>query len=230
MMMMMMQAEHSAAAQPTRPKRIRRSTGPYKAADARREAILDAAIEHFAAWGFFNSSVPKIAAQVGLTKTGLLHHFGSKEGLLQAVLELREQRGTEAFFDLDQILDPIDYFQRIVAQAAFNETQPGLTHMFSILAAEASNPEHPAHDYFEQRYRRIIGASASLLRSAVSAGSLRPDADPEQLASEIIGVLDGFVVQWALARPQFSLHARVHSYLDRLARSITSDARGLPAR
>lgn len=224
-----MHAERSGETQPSRPKRVRRSTGPYKAADATREAILDTAIEHFAAWGFFNSSVPKIAAEVGLTKTGLLHHFGSKEGLLEAVLELREQRGTQAFFDLDQIVDPIDYFEQIAAQAAFNETQPGLTQMFSILAAEAANPEHPAHDYFEQRYRRIIDASAGILHTAVSAGSLRPDVDPEQLASEIIGVLDGFVVQWGLARPQFSLHARVRSYLDRLARSITSDARGLSA-
>ena len=72
-----------------RPKRVRR-TGPYKAADARRQAILDTAIEHFAQWGYFNSSIPKIAADVGMTKAGLIHHFGSKEALLSAVLEVRE--------------------------------------------------------------------------------------------------------------------------------------------
>lgn len=222
---MTMQTEETRPTQGTRP-RVRR-TGPYKAADARREAILETAIEHFAQWGYFNSSMPKIAAEVGVTKAGLVHHFGSKEILLSAVLELREQRAMSAFFTEDSTNDPVRYFQQIAAQAAFNETQPGLTQMFSVLAAESSNPEHPAHEYFQQRYDRIIDASSQILARMVAAGKLVPETDVRQTASEILAVADGYTVQWALAGPPFSLHDRIYNYLDRLARAITPEHRGL---
>ena len=222
---MTMQTEASEAVVP-RPKRVRR-TGPYKAADARRQAILEAAIQHFAQWGYFNSSIPKIAAHVGMTKAGLIHHFGSKEALLSAVLELREQRALRTFFSEDTADDPVRYFRQVAAQAAFNESEPGLTQMFSVLAAESSNPEHPAHDYFQQRYARIVDGSSHVLARMVSAGTLLPGTDVRQVASEILAVVDGFTVQWALAGPPFSLHDRVHNYLDRLARSLTPGSRGL---
>jgi AcrR family transcriptional regulator len=209
------------------PARVRR-TGPYKAADARREAILDAAIEHFALWGYFNSSVPKIAADVGVTKAGLIHHFASKEVLLSAVLELREQRAVTAFYSGEGSQNPSHYFGQIAVQAAFNESQPGLTQMFSVLAAEASNPEHPAHEYFVQRYERITEAIADILTEMVVAGTLLPETDVHQIAREILAVVDGFTVQWALATSTFSLHDSVRSYLDRLLRTITPGGRGLP--
>ncbi|MDF9277932.1 TetR/AcrR family transcriptional regulator [Arthrobacter sp. EH-1B-1] len=222
---MTMQTEDSQTTAP-RPKRVRR-TGPYKAGDARREAILEAAIEHFSQWGYFNSSMPKIAAEVGLTKAGLIHHFGSKEALLSAVLELRDQRAVSAFFAEDFRNDPLRYFRQVAAQAAFNESQPGLTQMFTILAAESSNEEHPAHEFFRQRYANIIEHTSALLDKMVAAGTLLPGTDVRQVASEMLAVVDGFTIQWALAKPPISLHDTIRNYLDRLAKSITTNGRGL---
>ncbi|QSZ48652.1 hypothetical protein AYX22_09705 [Arthrobacter sp. D5-1] len=209
-----------------RPKRVRR-TGPYKAADARRQAILETAIEHFAQWGYFNSSMPKIAADVGLTKAGLMHHFASKEELLAAVLELRDQRAIAAFFAEDFQNDPVKYFGQVAAQAAFNETQPGLTQMFTVLAAEASNEEHPAHEYFQRRYKSIIEAASGILTPMIAAGALREGTDVRQVAAEVLAVVDGFTIQWAFDKANTSLHSMVFNYLDRLSRSVTPDGRGL---
>lgn len=220
---MTMQTEEQPTPAPARTRR----TGPYKAADARREAILEAAIEHFAQWGYFNSSIPKIAADVGVTKAGLIHHFPTKEVLLSAVLELREQRAVKAFYADDSLLDPENYFRQIAAQAAFNETQPGLTQMFSVLAAESSNPEHPAHEYFRVRYSSVITHIARILDRMAAAGTIHGDTDSRPIAAEILAVVDGFTIQWALAGPPFSLHDNVRQYLDRLLRTITPDARGL---
>ncbi|WP_024820775.1 TetR/AcrR family transcriptional regulator [Arthrobacter sp. 31Y] len=209
-----------------RPKRVRR-TGPYKAADARRQTILETAIEHFAQWGYFNSSMPKIAADVGLTKAGLMHHFGSKEELLSAVLELRDQRAISAFFAEDFQNDPVRYFGQVAAQAAFNESQPGLTQMFTVLAAESSNEEHPAHQYFQQRYESIVEAASGILTPMIAAGTLRQGTDVRQVAAEILAVVDGFTIQWALDKTNTSLHSTVFNYVDRLSRSVTTDGRGL---
>ena len=53
----------------------------------RRARILDAALVLFAEQGFVRTSLSMIAERVGITHAGILHHFGSKEGVLRALLE-----------------------------------------------------------------------------------------------------------------------------------------------
>jgi AcrR family transcriptional regulator len=52
-----------------------------------RERILDAALSSIAAKGYDGTSLDGLANGVGFTKQTILHHFGSKDGLLRAVLE-----------------------------------------------------------------------------------------------------------------------------------------------
>src|SRR4051795_10444092 len=54
------------------------------AAEVTRTRLIDAAIERFAADGL-GASFDAVAADVGVTKGALYHHFGSKEGLVGAV-------------------------------------------------------------------------------------------------------------------------------------------------
>jgi len=44
-------------------------------------------MELFAEHGFVLTSLPMISERVGITHAGILHHFGSKEGVLRALLE-----------------------------------------------------------------------------------------------------------------------------------------------
>ena len=52
----------------------------------RRSAILNAAVECFGTLGYYGTSLQRIATMVNLTKPGVLHYIGSKEGLLHQVL------------------------------------------------------------------------------------------------------------------------------------------------
>ena len=61
----------------------------------RRSEILNAAVECFGTLGYYGTSLQKIATMVGLTKAGVLHYVGSKEGLLHAVLDEMYDRETE---------------------------------------------------------------------------------------------------------------------------------------
>ena len=61
----------------------------------RRTAILNAAVESFGTLGYYGTSLQKIATMVGLTKAGVLHYVGSKEGLLTTVLNEMYDRETE---------------------------------------------------------------------------------------------------------------------------------------
>ena len=59
----------------------------YAKGIARREQILDRAIEVFARRGSARTSLRAIAREVGVTHAALSHHFGSLEALLVAVCE-----------------------------------------------------------------------------------------------------------------------------------------------
>jgi AcrR family transcriptional regulator len=58
----------------------------------RRRQLLDALVEEFAAGGVGDRSLRDIAAAVGTSHRMLLHHFGSREDLLVAVVEQVERR------------------------------------------------------------------------------------------------------------------------------------------
>lgn len=56
-----------------------------------RQRLLDAAIEYFAREGVGDSSLRQIAAAIGSSHRMLIYHFGSREGLLEAVVEELER-------------------------------------------------------------------------------------------------------------------------------------------
>lgn len=56
-----------------------------------RERLLAAAVEYFAAEGIGHNSFRQIAAALGTSHRMLTYHFGSREGLLSAVVEVLEQ-------------------------------------------------------------------------------------------------------------------------------------------
>jgi AcrR family transcriptional regulator len=58
----------------------------------RRRELLDALIEEFADGGIGDRSLREVAAAVGTSHRMLLHHFGSRDALLVAIVEQVEQR------------------------------------------------------------------------------------------------------------------------------------------
>lgn len=58
-----------------------------KDAAATRARILDGALVSFSARGYGATSLDSLAGGLGLRKQTILHHFGTKEGLLMAVVD-----------------------------------------------------------------------------------------------------------------------------------------------
>lgn len=56
-------------------------------AEATTSALLDIAMQKFAAVGYAASNLEEIVHEAGLTRGALYHHFGSKHGLFLAVVE-----------------------------------------------------------------------------------------------------------------------------------------------
>ncbi|MFF3500577.1 TetR/AcrR family transcriptional regulator [Streptomyces sp. NPDC003247] len=214
--------------QDTKPRRTV-ARGGYAVGDERRARILDVAVGHFAQWGFHASSLARIAKDVGITQGGLLHHFRSKEDLLVSVLRHSDEQDVARFFSPGP-RTAVEAFEALIDLARYNAARPGRTKMFNVLAAEAGETGHPAHDYFVRRYRLVVDQVADTLRAAVARGELAADTDCEGTASEIAAVMDGLQLQWALALGTYDMPGRLRTYLDRLLRALTVDGSGLPAR
>jgi AcrR family transcriptional regulator len=178
--------------------------GGYAKGDARRELIVDVASEIFGTQGFRAATMLQIAAACGISRTGLLHHFPTKESLLGAVLARRDHRPT----DPDAVTDTVDgraMLRRLLSVVEHNATQPQIVNLFSVLSAEAGDPSHPAHDYFSERYVRLRAELEQALTQLARAGELVPGNDPRALAVEIVALMDGLQVQWVLAPDQIDM-------------------------
>ena len=166
----------------------------------RRSAILNAAVECFGTLGYYGTSLQRIATMVNLTKPGVLHYVGSKEGLLHAVLDEMYDRETEdvtAGMVRDERPLIAEMWRRTVA---VNAKRPELVHMFSTLSAEALDPAHPAHDYFADRERRTVTMALNI------NWAVPEDVNVEHVLQAGFSMMDGLQLRW-LRSPGQDLNA-----------------------
>jgi AcrR family transcriptional regulator len=94
-------------------------TGEHRRTSGGRAALLQRAVDHFAEHGVGDTSVRALAEQIGTSHRMLLYHFGSREGLLAAVVDQVEAaaRATLATqrADADPSADPVEQGMRFWA-------------------------------------------------------------------------------------------------------------------
>lgn len=180
----------SAKNDTTNPKRVRRN---------RKEEILERAAELFAEHGFQGATLSQLSEALGLTEPGILHYFPSKIHLLQGVLEYHEQKDADRYLKLlqDEEKNVPELFDLLDGLVARNEKIPGLIRLFTVLVGESVRSNHPSHDYFVDRYRRVREAYVNQF-FALSKTQIRPDVNLEELAALIMAVMDGLQIQWLL--------------------------------
>lgn len=168
----------------------------YAKGRAKRREIVEQATAVFGELGYRGTSLRDVAARCGISHTGLLHHFPSKEALLQAVLQQRD-RIDRAWMD-DTGSHGLDGLRRLVELVALNATRRGIVESFTVLSAEAASKDHPAHDYFVQRYHDSIATNARTYDQARAIGALHPSVDPDAAARHLTALMDGLQLQWLL--------------------------------
>ena len=161
-----MTTEVTTASTPSSPR-----SGGYAKGRATREEILDAAMQLFGEVGYHTASLREVASRVGISHPGLLHHFPSKAALLEAVLTRRDEID-EALFAAD-VAAGRDYFDSLSMLIERNAARPGIVELFATLSAEATSPDHPAHAYFQNRYRTVVELSLAEFERWRDLGRLR---------------------------------------------------------
>ena len=159
---------------------------------ARREAILRAATETLAVDGHRNSTLRAIARALEVEPAHILYYFDSREELLQAVIERWDD---DAIAAAGGAVDERAALNFYVATIRHNLEIPGIVHLYLTLAAEAVHPEHTAHTYFLERFRRARVLLGDGIRFEQSAGLIAPDYDADFEARKLIALADGLQLQ-----------------------------------
>lgn len=168
----------------------------YAKGRAKRAEIIDRATALFGEAGYRGVSLREIAARCAISHPGLLHHFATKEALLTAVLERRDDEDEERF--IAQAGGGVDQLRRVVALAAHNEQRRGIVELYAVLSAEATAADHPAHDFFVRRYRTTIATMTGAYAQAAVQGALHASVAPAIAARELVALMDGLQLQWLL--------------------------------
>jgi AcrR family transcriptional regulator len=186
--------------------------GPYAKGKAKRAEILDVALEVIARDGYTSATVKHLADAVGLSQNGLLHYFGSKDALFLEILRHRDER-VAIEVDVEHRDVAADFVDRILRAVDDEGSSPGMIQLALRVAGEATEPDHPAHEFLRLRYEAIRLVVRDAVGRLQADGRLSPDVDAAAVSALLFAAWDGLQIQWMYDK---TIDIRAHlSYLVR---------------
>lgn len=199
--------------------------GPHRPADERRAQLLDAAVEILREQGLRGLTTRAVTARAGVTH-GIFHYcFGSKQGLVRALLE-RELTGTlDSAWGAATAADDVRtaLHQGLLAQLDRVRADPGrLVLLDELVRAARQDPDLEDPAAWEQtRYLTEIEARLDTWARTADLVWLAPTAD---VAALVLATADGTVRAWLVDRDD----DRARRTVDAAAAAIGSLARPRP--
>jgi len=163
-----------------------------------REHLLQAAFREIYRYGFQSAGIDTILAATNVTKGALYYHFKSKEALGYAIIEEIVAKLTRDRWMLplqrSKDKDPIDTLISIVRAIPHRPRDVKRGCPLVNLAQEMSQLD----EQFRKRLERIFHAwqegIAMALRKGQSEGTVRRDLNPDETASFLIAMVEGYEV------------------------------------
>jgi len=185
----------------------RRSQAERTATATRR--MLRAAGSLIARQGYTKTSLAQVGKEAGYTGGLVSHRFGSKEGLLRALVgEImgrfhadQLQPVTEGRTGLEALCAFADaYLQELVAREERMRT-------LYVLMGESLGPVSEINPVFAELNTEFRINARSWIAQGVQRGEIRPEVDPDAEAALFVGKLRGVAMQWMAEPGCFDLEA-----------------------
>ena len=198
-----------------------------------RQAILTHAAQLASAEGLGAVSLQRLATDLGISKSGLFAHFGSKEELQLATVEeasriftrevlkpgLRQQAGLGRLWAMCSSY--LSYLKRGVFTGGC---------FFEAALAEFDSKPGAVRDAVVARRGYWVESLARAVRGAQAAGEVLADIEPEQLAWELDWILVGANSRFLVDGGNVVFERARRALRDRLERAATESAPRLPNR
>jgi AcrR family transcriptional regulator len=173
----------------TTSRRVERK--PRSDGERSRRTILDAAAKLATIEGLEGLSIGRLADHIGMSKSGLYAHFGSKEELQLAAIETANAIfDTEVVAPAEQAASPLEKIQAL-CEHFLSHIERGVFPggcFFASAAAEFDTHPGPVRERISAFQHGWTDRLVQLVREAQAAGELGAE-DPDQLVFELNGYL-----------------------------------------
>jgi len=188
-----------------------------------REAVLDAAERLMAGHGYEAATVAALVEEAGVPASSIYHYFGSKQGVLLAVMERGAERFFDALPDLNRRLgSQAQHLQAVVRTIAETlERNPDFLRLLVVMATQSMNGDGGEVDRVVNRVREI---ALRRLRAQMEIvfGFGRRTAAADRLARFALAAFDGAFVAW-----QADPHLRLPDLLSPLPAALIGAKHGV---
>jgi TetR/AcrR family fatty acid metabolism transcriptional regulator len=177
---------------------------------ARKQSILQAAIEVFSNGSFKNSGISEIAKRANVAEGTIYQYFKNKEDLffsipIQKTLEFTE----ELDLHLQGITGAFNKIRKFIwYYLYFFKTNPGYGRILMLeMRVSRDFVKTKTYNFLKKSTSRIL----EIIREGQHDGTIRKDVDIFILRQLILGILEHVVTRWLLKREKYDL---MESYQD----------------
>jgi AcrR family transcriptional regulator len=163
------------------------------------DRILNSAKQLFASRGYENTSTVAIARMAGTSESQLMKHFGSKEGLLEAIFDEGWERMTSMLRSIHDLGSPYDKLQAVLDLVLTGlERDAQLKELFLLEGRRVRKEGRMV--MLTKGYQDFVGLIDSVLAEMRAGGLLRPEINPQVVRSAFMGMFEGLLRDQLLAQ------------------------------
>jgi len=187
------ESERSASATTTLTQAERTALSDRAMIDAAKELLLERGIE--------KTTLAAIGERAGYSRGLASYRYGTKAGLFDAVCRsigrrwldfLNERVGAQS--GIEAMCTALDSFFEFVSR------HPTDTQVLQILYGAAASPDAEYRHTSVDIHQRQLDDVAAWVSAGVSNGSIRPDVDPQSVATHYIAYISGMTYLWLISQ------------------------------
>jgi len=176
-----------------------------KCTKIRQEEIAQAALKVVATQGMKALPVDRIARLVGVVPSALYRHFGDKDSILDAVLDLLEERlRLNLAKSVQRSTEPLEVVRHLLhSQIHLMMEFQALPRILFSDQVSSGSPERKARLY--RIIQGLLGGLEDMFREAQANGIIRADIPPAALAAMYPGLFQPSILFWQLSGGEFDM-------------------------
>ena len=193
----------------------RRAANPPPKLDRtdKRDALLRAAIDTFAARGFFNAQVADVARSAGVAAGTVYLYFRGKDDLLISIFERTMK---EAIADgrrsVDALTDPVERLREI---ARLHLGRLGRDRALAVVfQVELRQSTKFMERFSSTQLREYLGIIRGVIADGQARGVFRAAISPTLAAKLFFGALDEMATNWILSRRKYTLASEADAIVE----------------
>ena len=174
-----------------------------------RAALLDAALEVFSQKGYSATRLQDIAAEAGVTRGAVYHHFKNKAGLFQALMEAATQGGgdilAEAIAAGGSFLDICERILVATFELVATDKRARDTMNIYLFKSDFSAELQPFAESLKEQAVLSVQGVVGFVQMGIAQGDIKPNLDPEIVARSFLAYQNGVIQLWLMNQDAFDL-------------------------